>query len=581
MTNKRILILLAVLAVVAASAGVGWYAGSHIESPAEAAARTAPPKPSPILVPVERLTLSSNVITRGTARFGLPQPLSVVPSGLKGAAGLIATLPRRNVQLDEGDLVLSASGRPLFLLSGEAPAYRDLAPGVHGNDVRQLEQALERLGIDPGPIDGIYDRRTSAGVQLWYEQAGWDPFGPTPEQLSRVRALEHDYNDALKRKFSTESTLAAAGPNVEAARAAAESAVQAAEAELAARRAELQRVIGEQQASSSLLVDTAEAQANYALQAAEADVAAKIQQRAQIVLDPRQPKTAQAAAEANLELARAALERTRLEGETAVRQARRDSQRHQGGVQSAQAAVQSAQASLAAARLEKQRAVRAAEDAKALAELDAKMAEERADLLANDLAQARARLGIQVPADEVVFLPSLPVRVEEITAAIAAPAAGTVMTVTDNRVSVDGSLPLDAAPLVKPGMRVQIDEQALGIKTSGTVTRVADTPGTNGVDGFHIYFEVAVDDTPQRLEGFSLRLTIPIESTEGDVIAVPLSAVSLGPDGRSRVQRETAGGSLSFVTVEPGMSADGYVAIVPLDEDLEPGDLVVIGYDNP
>ena len=89
------------------------------------------------------------------------------------------------------------------------------------------------------------------------------------------------------------------------------------------------------------------------------------------------------------------------------------------------------------------------------------------------------------------------------------------MTVTDNQLVIDSSLPLDAAPLVKPGMPVAIDEQALGIKATGVVERVADTPGTHGVDGYHIYFEVRVDETPTRLEGFSLRLTIPIESTEG------------------------------------------------------------------
>ena len=59
-------------------------------------------------------------------------------------------------------------------------------------------------------------------------------------------------------------------------------------------------------------------------------------------------------------------------------------------------------------------------------------------------------------------------------------------------------------------MPVAIDEQALGIKASGVVTRVADTPGTNGVDGYHIYFEVRVEETPTPLQGFSLRLTIPV-----------------------------------------------------------------------
>jgi len=58
---------------------VSWIAGSKIQSPAEAAARTAPPTPSPILVAVQERILTSDIITRGTARFGLPQSISLVP----------------------------------------------------------------------------------------------------------------------------------------------------------------------------------------------------------------------------------------------------------------------------------------------------------------------------------------------------------------------------------------------------------------------------------------------------------------------------------------------------------------------
>jgi hypothetical protein len=142
MAGKRITLLFGVMATVAAAASGAWFAGSRIESPADAAARTAPPTPSPILVPVEERVLSSEIITRGTVRFGLPQPVSIAPSPLKTSAGLITTLPLRNTQFSEGDVLLTASGRPVFVLQGEVPAYRDLVPGISGNDVRQLKLAL-------------------------------------------------------------------------------------------------------------------------------------------------------------------------------------------------------------------------------------------------------------------------------------------------------------------------------------------------------------------------------------------------------------------------------------------------------
>jgi hypothetical protein len=155
-----------------------------------------------------------------------------------------------------------------------------------------------------------------------------------------------------------------------------------------------------------------------------------------------------------------------------------------------------------------------------------------------------------------------------------------VMSVTDNQLAIDSSLPLDVAPLVKPGMPVAIDEHALGVKATGVVEMVASTPGTRGVDGYHIYFEVRVDETSTPLEGFSLRLTIPIESTEGAVTAVPISALSLAADGTSRVQVENHG-AFEYIVVEPGLSADGYVEVTPVNGTLAPGQLVVVGYNNP
>ena len=208
MATKRILILFGVLGFAAVFAVAGWLVGSRIESPADVAARAAPPAPSPILVPIENRVLSSSIVTRGTARFGLPQPISIAPSALKPDAGLIATLPLANSQFEEGAVMLTASGRPVFVLQGETPAYRDLVPGISGDDVLQLEQGLERLGFAPGPVDGIYDRRTSTAVAKWYEAAGWEPFEPTREQLAKVRTLERDWGDARKRKLAANAAAA-------------------------------------------------------------------------------------------------------------------------------------------------------------------------------------------------------------------------------------------------------------------------------------------------------------------------------------------------------------------------------------
>src|SRR4026207_475478 len=93
MFKKRVNILWGILGAVGGMALGAWYMGSRIQSPAEMAARTAAPEPSPILVPVESRVLSSDVVTRGTVRFGMPQPISIAPSTVKGGGGRISSPP--------------------------------------------------------------------------------------------------------------------------------------------------------------------------------------------------------------------------------------------------------------------------------------------------------------------------------------------------------------------------------------------------------------------------------------------------------------------------------------------------------
>lgn len=377
-----------VLGAVMAAGIVGWLAGSSIQSPAEVAARAGPPEPSLILAAVERRPLSTTIVTRGTARFGSPQVLSLPSSIFKDGPGIVTSLPAPGAEIKEGEVLLTVSGRPVFLLEGAQPSYRDLGPGIAGEDVRQFEAALSRLGFDPGAIDGLFDARTAAAVATLYDDAGFEPVKATEDQLRSIRPLA-------------------------------------------------------------------------------------------------------------------------------------------------------------------------------------------AELVAGSRAQA----GVQVPADEVLFASNPPVRVAERTVAVGDERANPLMTVTDAVVAIDGSLPLDEARVVTPGMSVQIDEPDLGIEATGVVSRVAEAPGTDGVDGFHVYFEIVVNGAPATIVGASVRITVPIETTRGAVLAVPVSALSLAGDGSTRV-RKVAGDSVVVVLVDPGLSAGGFVEVTPLEGTLKSGDMVVIGFEQ-
>ncbi len=500
MSKSRVITLCLILAIVLAAAGGAWLAGQGIVSPAEAAARTAPPTPSPILVPVEKRVLSSEIVTRGTARFGTPLAIALAPSLLKSnSAELITTLPLVNTQIKEGDVVFTASGRPVLALQGKAPAYRDFTPGTSGDDVRQLEQALQRLGFDPGEVDGVYDNKTGAGVAAWYRAKGFEPFGPTPEQQAKARVLEAALGDAIKNKLL--ATTAAAG------------------AELAVKNARTKASLGER--------------------TAKADVSTKIADQALIALDPKSLQMARIAADAKVSIAQAAVESAKLEGEVAVR---------------------------------------SAVEAQKVAQFDVQLTGEREQQARAEWQNTVRKIGVSVPLDELVFVPVLPVRVEQVMGVVGSSSNGPILSVTDNQIVIDSSLPLDKAALVKPGMEVSIDEPSLGLKAQGVVDQVAATPGTRGVDGYHFYFAVRVAETPTQLQGFSLRLTLPIKSTAGAVLAVPVSALSLAADGTSRVQ-VSKDGALNYVTVEPGMAAEGFVEVKPKSGSLEPGQMVVIGND--
>ncbi|MEL6228654.1 MAG: peptidoglycan-binding domain-containing protein [Cyanobacteria bacterium J06627_3] len=82
--------------------------------------------------------------------------------------------------------------------TGPTSAGRSLGPGDIGSDVEALQLALDRNGINPGPIDGDYGPMTSAAVrefQQWYDLPVTGVAGPeTLDVLGVVPAGVNDVN---------------------------------------------------------------------------------------------------------------------------------------------------------------------------------------------------------------------------------------------------------------------------------------------------------------------------------------------------------------------------------------------------
>ena len=90
-----------------------------------------------------------------------------------------------------------------------------------------------------------------------------------------------------------------------------------------------------------------------------------------------------------------------------------------------------------------------------------------AQLAQDEADRARRSSGIQVPADEVIFVVNAPVRVSELLVSRGDQIRGAAMVVTDAIVSIDSGLAVDDVALVKVGMTAQIEELSLGIALKG------------------------------------------------------------------------------------------------------------------
>jgi hypothetical protein len=588
-SNRAVALGLGAAEVLAVGA---WVAGKQIHSPAQIAAETAAPDPSAITVPVERRVLSSEVIVRGTVRYGSPQPVVLATSEAKanrGVAGpdIVTTRPKRGSRVSEGAVALSVSGRPVFVLRGSQPSHRDMGPGSRGPDVRQLESALARMGFTPGPIDGRYDGQTAAAVASWYEKSGWGPFGSTDTQLDQLRTARANAAAAqdayLQARIvihqtahpGTPGDIAQARIDLETARDTLDTANhdQAAQSRavsvaLANERRDNALAVAELAAKQAALNKAIDLRAEAQRNLAEAPPDTSPSERAALQAAVRQASDDVTVAQADLTASQTSARATSEAGRDAVVKARADRLRAQRAVPTARRQVV-----LADRRL---RILRTPGDT-SLQRAVAQAAGKEARGTEREVARLAGKMGIQVPADEVLFFSTLPLRVDSVRVRRGDSVTGRVMTVSNSRLAIDSSLSPNDAKLVRPGATVRIEEPDLGIKATGVVSQVADRPGTHKVDPARVYLEIVPKTAPAQLVGASVKLTIAVKSTQQAVLAVPVTALSVGADGGSRLQVQRRDGHSEYVTVEPGLAAQGLVEVRPVHGQLAPGDLVVVG----
>ncbi len=555
-----------VAAVAVGSAGIGWVAGRQIKSPADLAADAAAPEASLITVPVELVALSSDVVIRGQVEFS--ESTDITPTASSGGANLVTRLPKAEGEvLNEGDVVVELAGRPMIALQGELPVFRSFTPGLEGPDVQQLEEALIRVGLDPGTVDGRFDGATEAAVATLYRNLGYTPDEPSAEDLDRVE-------QARKAVRSAREAVTAAGKAGSQGMSRSE-------------RLELDRQVTAAQAAfdtAKIGRDSANATAQLAVKDTAATLAAArltdttVATRLTQAEGGAHPDTGVASTPEQLDELRA--ERTDAAAKLVATD--REAQAANAAVpivareQDILVADASATFDIAVAR--RAEAIAAASGGSG----DTGLADARAALkeAEGSLARLEAEIGTSFPSSELVFLPKLPNEIQAVQASVGSAPQGPVMTVTGSGVRITSSVAAADRALLVEGAEGVMEDEALGISVPVIVSDVAESPG--GADVSAERYAVTLEpigELPDEALNQNFRVTIPFDSSDGEVLAVPMAALSAGADGSSRVEVERADGTVEIVTVVPGLNAraQGLVEITPVDGQLEEGDRVVVG----
>lgn len=117
-------------------------------------------------VPVARRDLVTYVSADGEVGYGASTPVTCT------ATGTVTWLPAAGTVVRRGQQIARVDDRPVVLLYGDLPAYRELRKTTVGNDVRQFERNLAALGYGGFTVDDTYSALTVAAVKRWQHDLG-------------------------------------------------------------------------------------------------------------------------------------------------------------------------------------------------------------------------------------------------------------------------------------------------------------------------------------------------------------------------------------------------------------------------
>ncbi|MFI8261443.1 peptidoglycan-binding protein [Streptomyces sp. NPDC085665] len=156
--------LLGSLAVVLAVSG-GGYAVTAAQPRSDADGtkdRRADGMPQ-ATAPVTRGDLGSGLTVEGTLGYAQERKLAA------GGPGVLTWAAGAGTAIERDGKLYEVNGKPVRLMYGSTPVYRQMKTGDKGEDVKQLKRNLQALGYGTGldPEDGTFTAGTATAVKRW------------------------------------------------------------------------------------------------------------------------------------------------------------------------------------------------------------------------------------------------------------------------------------------------------------------------------------------------------------------------------------------------------------------------------